>query len=397
MDRSYLITNAFYLAVVRHVDEGIRIKALKHALVDKPDVLLLDGATSIFDICLDESNTVHLVYLNCEQYLTHAILDPQTFTVSSHTIDTSKSQISKLTDIKVSYHARQLHLVLSYPYSIEHRECSAGFVWSDPNVIVTEEECDFVQLQVGIKGNMYLGFVKKKENSTQFYLLKYIWDIKEWIHEGIIFELKGEGSLFPFMIIDGEKQFHIIIQHFLLNKLHIYYNVINLQKQKEWSKEWSVQETIRLPLEKVDDATFNMNITGLHLSWLSKGFIYKLSYNLYTNRWGSLKTGKTKNVSKWIVIPKKIGLSTPYLFSDSFNLINLEEQLELGLNNEPFDLDFHYLFLLGDRISSTAFEQLHEKQRVLIQQKRLQQLEEEWQQRIIAKKKKIAVLRETLP
>lgn len=312
----HLVANRHHLLIIRHTQQGLLIEPYHKHTHDGFKSLLIPNATADYAVCEDQLGMLHIVCMNNSNQLMHVYiqslnmdhtgpLQPPFFIIDS--VITHSPRLLQLQCIHNS-----LQLLVMYENSIIQYQL-AGVHWSSPTIL--EHAAQYMSLQMHQTSELSIACVWINQYPD---LAVHFWEYQaqsgQWIlQKRSILESGWDGHEQLFMSSAYEADSDLILQ--LLRFPH---GKLCLERFKHTALSNTArvspyqESTMLTPIRTVQTAVCVQEQEELHISWLSEEHLYRSTYNIEREAWGSLQSIAATDPVHWIFLSSNQALPIAY-------------------------------------------------------------------------------------
>lgn len=301
----YIIANRHQLFILRCSDRGIRIEPYHKSHHQKQE-LLIPYATQAYVVCEDQKENLHIVFIDPSNQLMHASIH---FFASAHTdpisvsiqlIDSSLHEIPM--QLELQYCHNSLQLLLRYEHAVIHYQL-AGVHWSSPTIL--EQSASYISLQmhhIAEQAIACLGIMQYPDLIV--HLLKYEHATSEWkLLKQCTLSSGWEGTEPIFLSSNLVKDTDLHLQLLRFPKGKLFLKQYKLLHDSADGNLIPYRESMLLtPIRRVQTALCVQDEESLHLSWLTDEQLYRSTYYINRDAWGSLQAVYVDHPVQWILL-----------------------------------------------------------------------------------------------
>lgn len=300
MELRYWVANGSYMSVMRQDGDGLVIEVLEHSRSVRTAELRLTEAAGMYDVCQDDQDYVHLVYLNRHQQLVHARIHPD-----QEEPQTSKlpGEYAGLAGLKLACCSNRLHLLLQYASHVEHTALT-GIHWHEPAVMAEADRVIAMQWLTSERSLSACGLLMRQGRHL---LCRWNYDsaFGTWnaAGEGMNLSLADAGAplrlvRLPAGAVPAPERARCLLVRLLAGQLA--FAIYESEADGSWQA--IAEEAIAIPASPASVIACGAGPERLRFSWAAEGMICRIDYELAGNIWGPLYSSASAHPVLWCAV-----------------------------------------------------------------------------------------------
>ncbi|RJG23281.1 transcriptional regulator [Paenibacillus thiaminolyticus] len=297
MELRYWVANGSHMSVIRQDGDGLVIEVLEHSRCGRTAELRLTEAAGMYDVCQDDQDYVHLVYLNRHQQLVHARIHPD-----QEEPRTSKlpGEYAGLAGLKLACCANRLHLLLQYASHVEHAALT-GIHWHEPAVMAEADRVIAMQWLTSERSLSACGLLMRR---GRFLLCRWNYDSSSgtWsaAGEGMNLPPTDAGvpsrlARLPASAVPAPERPRCLLVRLLAGQLA--FAIYESEMDGCWQA--IAEEAIAIPAAPASVISCGADYERLRFSWAAEDMICRIDYDLATSTWGPLSSSASAHPVLW--------------------------------------------------------------------------------------------------
>ncbi|NKI21954.1 transcriptional regulator [Paenibacillus dendritiformis] len=300
MELRYWVANGSHISVIRRDGDELVIELAEHSRCGRGAELRLAAAAGMYDVCQDDQDYVHLVYLNRQRQLVHARIHPDL-----EGVHTSKlpGEYSGLAGLKLVRCSNRLHLLLQYASRADHAALT-GIHWNEPAVMAEADRVIAIQWLANERALSACGLLARQGR-----LLLCRWDYDSasgsWkpAGEGMILPLADAGApsrlvrLPPGGVPALERPRCLLVR---ISAGQLAFSIFESEADGSW--QTIAEEAIAIPSSPDSLIACGADPERLRFSWVAGGMICRMDYDLEASIWGRLSSSASVHPVPWCAV-----------------------------------------------------------------------------------------------